>query len=63
MRDETVGFLERTFVEKEVNALAGRHLAFFMLALTTFFPSAVFSQTIEAFQFLKFLFEVHGRGL
>jgi hypothetical protein len=30
--DEFVGFFEGAFVEQKVDALAGRHLAFFVLA-------------------------------
>src|ERR1035438_437008 len=60
MGDEAVGLLEGAFVEKEINPLAGRHFAFFVLALAAFQPAAVFRQTIAEFQFLKFLFEIHG---
>src|SRR6185369_12393559 len=36
MRDELVGLLEGAFVEQELDALARRHLTFFMLALAAF---------------------------
>ena len=63
MGDEAVSLFEGAFVEQELDALARRHFAFFVLALAAFFSAAFFGQTIAAFQFLQFLFEVHGSRL
>ena len=60
MRDQLVGLLEGAFVEQELDALAGRHFAFFVLALAALLSAAVFGQLIARLQFGEFLFEVHG---
>ena len=44
--DQLVGFLERAFVEQKFDALARRHLAFFMLPLAALGPSTVFGQLV-----------------
>ena len=60
MRDQLVSLLKRALVEQKVNALASRHLAFFVLSFATL-PSAAFrSQTIAPLQLFQFLFEIHG---
>ena len=60
---EAVGFLEGAFVEKKLDALTRRHLAFFVLALTAFLASAFLGKLVAALEFLQFLFAVHRRGL
>jgi len=60
VRHQLIGFLERPFVEQKLDALAGRHLALFVLALaplrpppssanwSRFFSSAIFSSSFIA---------------
>ncbi len=61
--DELVGFLERALVEQKFNALAGRHLAFFVLALAAFGAATIFGKLVPPFKFGNLLFEVHGPRL
>jgi hypothetical protein len=63
MSDKAVGLLEGSFIEKKLDALTGRHLAFFVLSLAAFLSPAFLRQLVAAFQFLQFLLKVHGRGL
>ncbi len=58
--DQLVGLFERAFIEQELDALARRHLAFFMLLLAALLASALFGQVVALFQFFQLLFEVHG---
>ena len=60
MRDQLVGFLERAFIEQKFDALARRHLAFFMLLLAALLAAAFFGQMVALLQLFQLLFEVHG---
>ena len=60
MRDQFVGFFECGFVEQELDALAGRHFAFFVLLFAALLATAVFGEVVALLQFSQFLFEVHG---
>ena len=57
---QLVGLFERALVEQKLNALAGRHFAFLMLAFAPLLASPVFSKTVALFQFSKFFFNSHG---
>src|SRR5262249_7058205 len=59
--DKSVCLLERAFIKQELDALARRHLAFFVLALAAFLASAFVSELVAAFQLLDFFLKVHGR--
>ncbi len=61
MGDELVGLLEGAFVEQELDAFAGRHLAQLVLAGAAFFAAAGFRGRVAALQFSQFLFKIHGR--
>ena len=61
MGDELVGLFEGAFVEQELDALAGRHLALLVLARAALFAAASFGQRVAALQFGQFLFQIHGR--
>ena len=61
--DQLVGLFEGAFVEQEFDALAGRHLAFFVLALAALRAAAFFGQLVALFQFGNFFFEFHGERL
>ena len=63
MRDELIGLLERPLIEQELDALAGRHLSFFMLALAALGAATVFRELVPLIEFGDFLFEIHGQGL
>ena len=63
MGNQLVGLFECALVEQKLDALAGRHFAFFMLAFAAFRASAVFGKLVPLFQFGDFLFEIHGQGL
>ena len=60
VRDQLVGFLEGAFIEQELDALARRHLAFFVLLLAALLAAAFFGQVVALLQLFQFLFEVHG---
>ena len=59
MRDQLVGLFERAFIEQELDALAGRHLALLVLLLAAPFAAAFFGQLVASLQFLQFLFQIH----
>src|SRR6202011_4208371 len=61
VRNQPVGFLERTLVEQKLDALAGRHLALLMLPFAALLPAALRSQAVALLQFFEFLFQVHSR--
>ena len=61
--DQLVGFFEGAFVEQELDALAGRHLAFFVLAFAALRAAAFFGQVVAFLEFCQFLFEIHGRRI
>ena len=63
VRDQLVGFLESALVEQKFDALAGRHLALFVLALAPLRASAFLRQLISLFQFGNLLFEFHRETL
>ena len=63
VRDQLVGLFEGAVVEQELDALAGRHLAFFVLALAALRSAAVFGELVAFLEFGDFLFEIHARGL
>ncbi len=63
MGNQLVGLFEGALIEQELNALAGRHLALFMLARTALFTAARFGQRVTTLQFGQLLFEVHKGGL
>ena len=63
MRDEFVRLFKRPLVEQELDALARRHLAFFVLALATLRASAVLGQLIALLQFGKLFFQFHRESL
>ena len=46
--DQFVRLFERAFVEQELNALARRHLAFFMLAFAPLRAASVFGELISS---------------
>ena len=48
MGHEAIGLLERAFVEQELDALTGRHLAFFVLTLAAFFAATFFRELVTA---------------
>src|SRR5579863_2629997 len=58
--DELVGLFEGAVVEQELDALAGRHFSFFVLALAALGSAAVFGELVAFLQFSNFLFEIHG---
>ena len=60
MRDQFVGLLEGAFVEQELDALAGRHLAFLVLFFTATLATAIFGELVTLLQFSQFLFKIHG---
>jgi hypothetical protein len=49
VRDQFVGFFEGAVVEQKLDALAGRHLAFFMLAFAALLASAGLGKLIAPF--------------
>src|SRR5579863_2063592 len=57
--DQLVGLFESALVEQELDALAGRHLAFFVLAFPALRTAAFLGQVIAPLQFGQFLFAVH----
>src|SRR5262249_25045846 len=59
--DKSVCLLERAFIKQELDALARRHLAFFMLPFAALLASAFVSELVAAFQLLEFFLKVHGR--
>src|SRR5208337_2856571 len=63
MRDQLVGLLESTLVEQKFDALAGRHLALFVLALAALCATAFQRHLVSLFQFGNFLFEFHSQTL
>ena len=63
VRDQLVGLFEGALVEQKLDALAGGHLAFLVLALAALGASAIFSQLVAPFEFVDFLCEVHGPKL
>ena len=63
MGDQLVGFFKRALVEQELDALARRHLAFFMLLFPALRPAAFFCQMVALLQLFQLLFEVHGGRL
>ena len=58
--DELVGLFEGAFVEEELDALAGGHLALLALRGDAGFASAGFGEGVAALQFGQFLLEVHA---
>ena len=60
VRDQLVGLFEGALVEQKLDALARRHLAFFVLALAALRASAFFGKLVALFQFCNFFFEIHG---
>jgi len=61
VRDQLVGFFEGAVIEQELDALARRHFAFFVLALAALLASPSFGELITPFQFRGFFFEIHAR--
>ena len=61
--DELVRFFKCALIEEELNALAGRHLSFFVLALAALGAATFVRQAVAALKFLQLLLDVHGRGL
>ncbi len=58
--DQLVGFFEAGFVEQELDALAGGHFAFFVLAFAALGAAAVFGEVIAFLEFRQLLFAIHG---
>ena len=56
---QLIGFLECAVIEQELDALAGGHLAFFVLPFATLRPAAFFGQAIAFLKLLQLLFQVH----
>jgi hypothetical protein len=63
VRDQLVGFLERALVEQKFHALAGRHLALFVLPLAPLARRRLLGHLVALFQFGNFLFEFHRETL
>ena len=63
VRNQLIGLFKGAFIEQEIDALTGRHLALFVLASTALFTAARFRQRVTTLQFGQFLFEVHKGGL
>ena len=61
MGDQLVGFFEGAFVEQELDAFTGRHLALLVFARAALFASAGFGERVAVFQFRQFLFKIHAR--
>ncbi len=61
MRDQLVRLFEGAFVEQELDAFAGRHLALLVFARAALLASASFGQRIAALQLRQFLFKIHAR--
>ena len=53
MADQLVGFLERAFVEQQIDALARGELAFLVLAFAAFFAAAGFGIGVAAAQLVQ----------
>ena len=60
MGHKFVGLLERTLVQQEFNALARRHLAFFMLLFQPSQPATLIGQLAAPLKFRQFLFKFHS---
>ncbi len=60
MGDQLVGLFEGAFVEQELDAFAGRHLALFVFAGAAFFAATRLCKRVAALQFGQFLCKVHG---
>ena len=58
--DEFVGLFEGAFVEQELDALAGEHLALLVLVGVALLASAGFGEGVAALEFGEFLLEVHA---
>src|SRR5947208_1364859 len=63
MGDEAISPFKCALVQQELNALAGRHLSFFVLALAALGAATFVRQAVAALKFLQLLLDVHGRGL
>ena len=63
MRDQLIGFLEGALVEQKLDALAGRHLALFVLPLAPLRAAAFLGHLVSLFQFGNLLFEFHREPL
>ena len=61
MSDESISFLECTFIEQEVDALACGELSFLVLALAPFRPTTCLRRSIATLELFELLFEIHGR--
>jgi hypothetical protein len=60
MPDKFVEFFKRSFVEKQLDALAGGELAFLVLPLAAFSTAADFRFCIVAAQFFKAIVVLSG---
>ena len=60
MGDELVGLFEGAFVEQELDALAGRHLALLVFAGAALFAAAGFGERVATLQFGQLLFQIHA---
>ena len=60
MGDQFIGLFERALVEQKLDALPGRHAAFFVLFLAALGTTAFLRQGIALFQFGELLFQLHG---
>src|SRR5262249_27142320 len=60
MGHQAIGLFERTFIEQKLNALARRHLPFFMLSFAALAASAFLGQLVAALELLQLFFNVHS---
>jgi hypothetical protein len=58
--NELVGFFERSGIEQEIDSLAGRHFAVFMLSFAALGASARFGKLVSLLEFFQFLIQIHG---
>ena len=61
MGDELVGLFEGAFIEQELDALARRHLALFVLAFAALGAASGFRKFVAPLQLRQLLLKVHGR--
>ena len=61
VRDQFVGLFECAFVEQELDALAGGHLALLVFAGAALFSASGFGECVATLQFGQLLLKVHAR--
>src|SRR5262249_17825929 len=59
MGHKAIGLFKRAFIEQELNALARRHLPFFVLSFAALAAAALFGQLVAALELFELFFNVH----